>query len=234
MKLIYYAKETLRRFRIFLKLGTFHNITLHRLFMLEQAVQYSKNEMVSGEYFEFGVARGLTFAGAYHVVNKYNLGIHKFFAFDSFEGFPVLGSVDKEFQRFSEGGEKWELKTFEKTLKKNKINMKKVVIIRGWFKNTLTKQLRKKLLNQKTKAAIVWIDCDLYESTKDALNFLKDFLHNGTIVIFDDWFCYHANPKKGEMRALAEFLDENKHFDFIEYAKFGIVGNSFIVNVKNK
>jgi|GEM_PF-6929423 len=52
-------KKILKNIWIFVKLGRFQKITLHRLNMLQLAFQYVKNEKVPGEYFEFGVARGL-------------------------------------------------------------------------------------------------------------------------------------------------------------------------------
>jgi len=122
---------------------------------------------------------------------------------------------------------------FDKTLKRAGVDRSKIDVVRGWFKDSLTNSLSKEYASKKTKASVVWVDCDLYESSTQALNFIRPFLQNGTVVIFDDWYCYHANPEKGEMRAAAEFLKENSTIKFIPYHKFGIVGNSFIVNIKN-
>jgi len=77
------------------------------------------------------------------------------------------------------------------------------------------------------------VDCDLYKSAKEVMNFIRPVLQNGTVVVFDDWYCYHADPNKGEQRALSEFLELHPEVDFIQYKKFGIVGNSFIVNIRD-
>lgn len=219
------------RGKAYLKTGKFIVVTPHRLQMLEIAMQYVKNEKVQGEYFEFGVARGLTFAGAYLLSRKYETQIRKFYAFDSFCGFPELGEIDREFERFKTGEESWSIVEFDETLKKADVDREQVEIVKGWFRDTLNSNLSTQLSDLNAKASIVWIDCDLYESSKQALNFIAPFLQNGSVVIFDDWYCYHSDPSKGEQRALAEFLSENSTIQFTQYRKFGIVGNSFIVTV---
>jgi len=93
--------------RTFISTGKLIPVTYHRFEMLSKAMQYARNERVPGDYFEFGVARGLTFAGAYLLAKKFALDISKFHAFDSFEGFPELHEIDSEFVRFNTGEEKW-------------------------------------------------------------------------------------------------------------------------------
>ena len=67
------------------------------------------------------------------------------------------------------------------------------------------------------KAAVVYIDCDLYSSTSCALNFAKDFFQKGTVLVFDDWFCFYGDPSKGERRAFHEFRAQNPDLIFEEY-----------------
>jgi hypothetical protein len=67
------------------------------------------------------------------------------------------------------------------------------------------------------KAAVVYIDCDLYSSTTAALNFAKDFFQKGTILVFDDWFCFYGDPNKGERRAFHEFCKRNPELIFEDY-----------------
>ena len=169
-------KDLIQRLIIFAHVGKFIVITPHRLEMLQKAIQYVKNEKVPGSYFEFGVARGLTFAGAYLLVKKYNAPISKFYAFDSFEGFPELGEIDKKFERFKTGDEKWPTEDFDKTLHKASVDRNHIEVVRGWFKDSLNPELSNRLLNNKIKASVIWIDCDLYESTKDVLNFITPLL----------------------------------------------------------
>ena len=60
-----------------------------------------------------------------------------------------------------------------------------------------------------TKAAIVHLDCDLYQSTLEVLDALDrdTALQDGTLLMFDDWNCNRGNPLFGQRRALQEFLD---------------------------
>jgi hypothetical protein len=225
------VKDLIQRFVVFAKVGRFITITPHRLEMLQKAFQYVTNEKVPGEYFEFGVARGLTFSGAYHIARKYHAPTNEFYGFDSFEGFPELHEIDKKFIRFKTGDENWTQDTFSRTLQDAGVPKEVVRVVPGWFKDSLTPTLQNSLREGRVKASIVWVDCDLYESTLQVLNFITPLLQNGTVIIFDDWYCYHADPNKGERRAVREFLTSHTNIQLTEYHKFGIVGNSFIVTI---
>ncbi|CAD6875537.1 TylF/MycF/NovP-related O-methyltransferase [Methylomonas fluvii] len=54
------------------------------------------------------------------------------------------------------------------------------------------------------QAAIVHIDCDLYQSTVDALDSIAP-LTQGTVLLFDDYNLFRADKRRGERRALTEF-----------------------------
>ena len=82
-----------------------------------------------------------------------------------------------------------------------------------------------------THAAIVWIDCDLYVSTKPVLDFLSSHLTEGTVVCFDDYYCYRGSPEQGEQRALREFLADNPDVYFTPYLDFAPIGKSFLVHL---
>lgn len=79
-------------------------------------------------------------------------------------------------------------------------------------------------------AAALHIDCDLYESTEVALSFVGPLLVDGTILIFDDWYCFKGNPDLGEQRAFKEWAEGQKKWRFTEYHKEGPWRNSFIAN----
>lgn len=216
------------------ELGVFHQSTLHRVKMLKLALSYVRDERVKGDYLEFGVARGLTFISAYYLNQKLNSSIKNFYAFDSFKGFPEPKGVDKVFERFKKGKEHWPIEEFQKNLKRKKVDLEKVQIIEGFFEEVLTEQLQNKFKKEAVKAAVVWIDCDLYQSAKEALIFAQPFLQQGTVVIFDDWLCYRGDPEKGEQRATKEFLEDYPNIALVPYKDFGVVGKSFIVSKKSK
>ena len=123
-------------------------------------------------------------------------------------------------------------KDFENNLKKNKINLDKVNIIEGYYEDTLNEQLKKKY--NMSKASIIMIDCDLYNSAKLVLEFVTDIVQDGTILIFDDWFAYKGNRMKGEQLAANEWLEKNSKFKLIPFSRYGVYQNSFIVSIDEK
>ena len=77
--------------------------------------------------------------------------------------------------------------------------------------------MKRKLLPR--KAAVIYIDCDLYTSTVHVLDFIQDFLQRGTIIVFDDWNCFFGDPNKGERKAFREFLAKNSGLVFEEFIR---------------
>ncbi len=116
-------------------------------------------------------------------------------------------------------------------LEKNGVDLEKITFIEGWYNKTLNEGTKKKLSTK--KAAIVLIDVDLYESTVPVLDFITAYLQTGTILIFDDWFAYRGDPRRGEQRAIREWLKRNPNIELIEFYHYSWGGNSFIVNLKN-
>jgi len=95
----------------------------------------------------------------------------------------------------------------------------------GPFEETLPATLGSKY----DTAAVVHIDCDLYESTKTVLDALTPTLQDGTVVLFDDWFHYRGNPNKGEARAFHEFLENHDEWRAQPYQTYGTFCNSFVL-----
>ena len=199
--------------------------------MMKIAMDFAEISKVDGDYLEFGVYEGNAFVSAFHFAQSRNLKSMKFYAFDSFKGLPEIKGVDaKGFRHFSKGQFSCDANKFKKIVSRQGVDLKKVKIIPGWFYETLNKETKKKLPLK--RAAVIWIDCDLYESTAPVLNFIKDYLQDGTILVFDDWFCFKGNPDKGEQKAFMEWLKKNPSIRAIEFHKFCPFGNSFIINRK--
>lgn len=183
--------------------------------MLYTAMQYVRTSGLKGDYFEFGVYKGSNLIAAYHIAQRY-LSDMNFYAFDSFEGLPEGDEV------FEKGQFSCTEKEVIFNLKKKKVDLSKIKIVAGWFNETLKGNF--------PPIAIAYIDCDLYESTVTVLEFLAKYLENGALVIFDEWFAYRSDPKKGEQKAFQEWLTKNPRISAIEYQKFGWSGNSFIIH----
>ncbi|MDD5146864.1 MAG: macrocin O-methyltransferase, partial [Candidatus Pacebacteria bacterium] len=101
----------------------------------------------------------------------------------------------------------------------------KFFTVKGFYDNSLTPALKEKLLPK--KAAVIYIDCDLYASTVPVLEFTKDFLQKGTIIVFDDWNCFCGDPKKGERLAFRQFREKYPHLRFEEFVQTN-EGKAFI------
>lgn len=197
--------------------------------MLAQAFQFIKTNGISGDYFEFGLWRGKTFAWARIMATRYAVKGIKFRGFDSFQGLPV--PPESDYNIWSKGEFACSKSEFERILKSKGFRSGEYELTEGFYTRTLTPVLSAELQAEGTKAAIVYIDCDLYESTSDVLRFLPPFLQDGTVVCFDDFFAYRGRPDMGEQRALTEFRKSNPDIHLEPYIVYGSLGMSFLCQV---
>jgi hypothetical protein len=103
-----------------------------------------------------------------------------------------------------------------------------VRLVEGEYRHSLTEELKRELPIR--AAAIVMIDCDLYESALQALDFVGDYLVDGSVVLFDDWYNFKGDPNRGEQRAFREWLGRNPRLGASRYMNYAWHGLSFIVN----
>jgi len=170
------------------------------------------NRPTTGYYFEFGCNEANTMRMAYD--NFHYLFDFTYVGFDSFEGLPKIDEIDRQ-EIWEEGKLKTSEKDFIRIVTSHGIPRKKLITVKGFYDTSLTPELKNKLLP--TKAAVIYIDCDLYKSTVTVLDFIKDFLQRGTIIVFDDWNCFHGDPDKGERRAFREFREKNPDLIFEDF-----------------
>ncbi len=57
------------------------------------------------------------------------------------------------------------------------------------------------------RVAFARVDCDLYQSAVECLDFLEGRLSDGAFLCFDDWT---DDPNTGETRAFLEFADRTR------------------------
>ena len=184
---------------------------------------------IRGDYLEFGVFAGRNFIKAYHFAKNKNIKGMRFFAFDSFEGLPELTGKDKDSKQFFKGQFNCSLEDFKQICKKKNVNLSEVITIKGWFNKVLNKKLKDNY-NIK-KAAYIFIDVDLYESTVPVLEFVTDLIQDGTIIVFDDYFCEDGDPRKGERKAFEDWVKKN-NFIVTPYKNYNWNGVSFILHKK--
>jgi len=204
---------------------------------------------IEGDYLEFGVWRGESFAAAYHALQHYrrqHAGLNsaalknsteyttwlesppRFFAFDSFQGLPP-GAAERQVD-FTPGAYGCSEAEFRANIAKEGVDLSRVVTVPGFYDHSLNRETKQQLGLK--KAAVVMIDCDLYESTVPVLEFLTDLVGQGTILIFHDWFRFKGRPDCGEQRACREWLARNPQLELIDFWRQGPQAVSFIVNLK--
>lgn len=149
-----------------------------------------RQNLIPGLFLEFGVYKGRSINYiAKKVPNK------TIYGFDSFEGLPEFWRAGFEKGSFNVK----ELPSVEKN----------VVLIKGFFSDSLPVFLDKKLEKKIEPLSFLHIDCDLYSSTTTIFKYLGDLIKNGTIILFDEYFNY-PSWKEGEFKAFQEFISIKK------------------------
>jgi len=160
-----------------------------------------------GDYYEFGVFRGFTLLTAFNSANELELHNTRFYGFDSFEGLPELEKSDLGDGEFFQGQFSCSREKVEQELSKRDFDWGRAALVEGFFDKSLTEALRSK--HPFAPAAVVNLDCDLHSSTRDSLNWVRPYLQNGTILLFDDYYSYERREDRGQPLALKEFLAEH-------------------------
>lgn len=194
-----------------------------------KAFDYVMEMGIRGDYLEFGCFSGKTMTLAFKAAKKCRLDETRFYAFDSFSGLPEVWGVDAEVPQFRSGQYCTSESEFRRDLAQGGVDLSTVTTIPGWYEETLCEELRRRLPIR--TAAVVMIDCDLYISTVPVLDFITPYLTDGTVLLFDDWYCFKSSPHRGEQRATSEWLTRHRDVRLIPYlAPFEGYGQAFIVH----
>jgi O-methyltransferase len=201
-----------------------------KIFSFIRAWHYLEGAGVRGDYLEFGVFEGVGFRLAMRAASKVlprEAGEKpRFFAFDSFGGLPSP-DPDQDAQVFEEGDYTSTRTNFDKNIR-GVAKHWSVDVVTGYFSDSLVPELYDTL--NLRKAAFVTIDCDLYPSTQQALDFLTPVLQTGTVMYFDDWFTSNGDMRLGEAGACRDWLARNPDIELVDYGEVGIMGKMFLVN----
>ena len=197
---------------------------------------------ITGEVLEFGVLAGYT-ARIICETMRDLLVFKQLHLFDSFEGLPEYTSATDAQSYEIAGRNVWpdrmrfpdafvrelgvpiDVHVFTSLCEV--ISPERIFIYRGFFEETLKKPLP-------VKAALIHIDCDLYQSTKEVFERLyeMDVLQDGCLVLFDDYNCFKASPYAGERLAFREFLDGQGRFETTPFFTYGFNGAAFFLHEK--
>ena len=165
-----------------------------------EVLRQSRPDHVFGDYLEFGVSRGTSLACMYRALEREGLHAVRLLGFDSFEGFPPEAAT----QGWLPGDARSTLSATQRYLVDKGVDMARVTLTKGWFKDTLTAETKDRLAV--VKASLVMIDCDIYSASRDALLFCGALIHDSAIIFFDDWGWMSDIGQIGQKEAFNDFL----------------------------
>ena len=149
-----------------------------------------------GLVMEFGVEKGLSIRC---LAEQTQRTVH---GFDSFEGLP--GDWDGTMETRG----KFTMKGKTPKVPGN------VTFHIGWFDDTLPKFIA----SAAGPAALIHVDCDIYESTRTIFTLLADKIVKGTVIVFDEYFNY-PSWQFHEFKAFQEFIESSgKAYKYIGYS----------------
>lgn len=156
---------------------------------------------VEGDICEFGTYRGFTAEQlALRMKNQ------RLYLYDSWTGFPEITSIDKACKEVLEGywkqGDCRVNTTVEQQIADtiNAIVPGRLNMVKGYYNENTP---------MPDKIALLHIDCDLYSSTKMALQISYPKLTDGAVILFDDFNNNLANNEYGERRAFRETIQRH-------------------------
>ena len=143
--------------------------------------------------FEGGTYQGKTLNNIIKLAEEINRPFSEVYSCDSFEGLPDEDpNVPANSAEWHKGSfnlaEDFNLKGVDECMQfvRNKVERKDIKLIPGWFEQTLTPELGKKIENQ---VGYFHLDCDVYSSSKTLFDFAfqNNIMMQGCIVRMDDW-----------------------------------------------
>jgi O-methyltransferase len=180
-----------------------------------------------GDYLEFGVYNGTSIVSAYRETEALGLTSMRLFGFDSFEGLPAAAAHEDE-GKWKPGAWRSDLEFTRAVLDDEGVDRKRVTLVPGWFSDTCVPETARKF--GITKASVIMVDCDIYSSTKEALNFCAPLIQDSALILFDDWHTGQLAAKNmGERKAFEEWLAEQGCFTAEPFGSYRVKSETFMV-----
>ena len=170
-----------------------------RLDNIQECVGRIMEEEVPGDLIECGVWRGGAAVFMRGLLEAWGVHDRKVWVADSFQGLPPPSAAPDLALGLDFSANKFpalavDLDTVIGTFGAYDLLDDQVKFLKGWFKDTLAGAAIERL-------ALLRLDGDLYESTRDALQALYDKLVPGGYVIVDDFFLESCQKAVHEFRA---------------------------------
>lgn len=176
-----------------------------------------------GDYLEFGVCYGTSMGCMSRVLRKKNLDNVRLIGFDSFEGLPQSAAHEDD-GKWKPGEFACSIEDATQYLTEHGVDWDRTHLIKGWYSDTLTAEVVAE--HNIEKASLIMIDCDIYSSSKQALDFCVPLIKDKSIIFFDDW---QPGKNMGEEKAFDEFLAENTHLKAKKFGSYKPSGEIFLV-----
>lgn len=177
--------------------------------MFRRTFDFLTENEIFGDYLEFGCHRCRTFRMALTEARRHGLDKMKFWAFDSFEGLPTP-ETETSVSKWVQGALTTTDEDFMGHVRNHGIYLDNVETVMGFYSDSLTPDLQEKFKKQESPAALITVDCDLYESAVPVFDFIEPLLQEGTIIYMDDLFVgTKGSPHKGVARAFLEFQEKS-------------------------
>lgn len=180
-----------------------------------------------GDYLEFGVYNGTSLVSAFRETEAMGLTHIRLFGFDSFQGLPPAAATDDE-GKWKPGAWRSELEFTKAVLEAEGVDQRRVTLVPGWFSDTCTPDTARRF--KISKASVIMVDCDIYTSTKECLNFAAPLIADQALMLFDDWHTGNLAAKHlGERKAFEEWLAEWGCFKAEPFGSYRQKSETFMV-----
>ncbi len=162
-------------------------VLIDRCYVIYQFAVWTNK--LEGDIAEVGVYKGGTGRLLASVCKNKDI-----YLFDSFEGFKET-NIEKGIDNYNAGdfGD-----ISHKEVSDFLSGCKNIKIIKGWFPESAS--------DIASNFSLIHLDVDLYQSTKDGLEFFWPKLSNGGVIIIDD---YHGKQTPGVKKATDEFCQKH-------------------------
>lgn len=161
-----------------------------RCYGLQSAIRAVAN--VKGDVAECGVR----FARSTLFLLTADQATRNYYLFDSWEGLPEPGEHDQPDDEGAKIWQKGDIKSEENRARENLAGFDNVQFMRGWIPDRFPEV-------EDRRFALVHVDVDLYEPTRDALAFFGERLSPGAVIVCDD---YGSSSCPGARKACDEFV----------------------------
>lgn len=186
-------------------------VGLRRLDNIEWCAAQLFTAGVEGDFLEAGVCQGGASIFMRGVQVAYGEEGRRMWVADSFEGLPAPRAEEDAGLDFTEERMPWlaaSMESVRDNFRTYDLLSEKVRFIPGWFAQTLAAAPVERI-------ALLRIDADLYESTRDVLTALYDRVTPGGFIIVDDYYAFRAcRTAVDEFRAGRGITDRLRRVDW--------------------